>query len=155
MVDTTRSLRERNVPVLREALANLVQKFDISEDKTHVSLETFARTATVHNAFNDPAFWSVNALIGLINGTIGTLRSPTFLDRALREANGTMFTEENGDRPGEMNYLVVFTDGRTNERTDFDAFASAIEGLRVIIIQLAWFSRPAIQNDMNRMPKWK
>ena len=104
-----------------------------------MSLETFDRSATVHNRFNDPAFWSVNALIGLINGTIGTLRSPTFLDRALREANGTMFTEENGDRPGEMNYLVVFTDGRTNERTDFDAFASAIEGLRVIIIQLPGF----------------
>ena len=134
MVDTTRSLRERNVPVLREALANLVQKFDISEDKTHVSLETFHRTATVHNRFNDPAFWSVNALIGLINGTIGTLRSPTFLDRALQAANNMMFTEANGDRPGEMNILVVFTDGRTNALTNFDLLESAIEALQVTII---------------------
>ena len=139
MVDTTRSLRERNVPVLREALANLVQKFDISEDKTHVSLETFHRSATVHNRFNDPAFWSVNAVIDLINTVINNLRSPTFLDRALQAANDIMFTEASGDRSGEVNVLVVFTDGRTNDNTDDDAFASAIEGLRVIIIQLPGF----------------
>ena len=155
MVDTTRSLEEQNVPLLKDALVDLVQKFDISEDRTRVSLETFARTAIVHNKFNDPAFWSVNAVIDLINTVINNLRSPTFLDRALQAANDIMFTEASGDRSGEVNILVVFTDGRTNDRTDDNAFASAIEGLRVIIIQLAWFSRPAIQNDMNRMPKWK
>ena len=155
MVDTTRSLGNQNVPVLREALADLVQKFDISEDKTHVSLETFNRMGTIHNRFNDPNFWSVNDVIGLINTTINELKSPTFLDRALQEANGRMFTEEYGDRPGEMDYLVVFTDGRTNDNTDFDALTSAIADLRVTIIQLAWFSKPTIQNDMNRMPRWK
>ena len=139
MVDTTRSLGNANVPVLREALTDLVQKFDISEDKTHVSLETFHRSATVHNRFNDPAFWSVNAVIDLINTVINNLRSPTFLDRALQAANDIMFTEASGDRSGEVNILVVFTDGRTNDRTDDNAFASAIEGLRVIIIQLPGF----------------
>ena len=132
MVDTTRSLHDENVPILREALADLVQKFDISEDKTHVSLETFHRSVTVHNRFNDPDFWSVNAVIDLINTAIDRLRSPTFLDRALQEANEIMFTEASGDRSGEVNVLVVFTDGRTNDRTDFDALGRSVEGLQVL-----------------------
>ena len=152
MVDTTRSLRDRNLPVLREALACLVKQFDISENKTHVSLETFHRSATVHNTFNDPTFWSVDAVINLINDTVTTLRSPTFLDRALQAANGIMYTEENGDRPGEKNILVVFTDGRTNDNTDFAILESAIVGLQVTIIQFAGFSKQ-LQIDMNRMPK--
>ena len=148
MVDTTRSLGAANIPVLREALTDLVQKFDISEDKTHVSLETFHRRATVHNEFNDPTRWSVNGVIDLINTSINNLRSPTFIDRALQTANGTMFTEENGDRPGEMNVLVAFTDGRTNPNSDSALLADSIEALRVTIIQLDRFSQ-AIHNDMN------
>ena len=132
MVDTTRSLHDENVPILREALADLVQKFEISEDKTHVSLETFHRSATVHNRFNDPDFWSVNAVIDLINTAIDRLRSPTFLDRALQEANDIMFTQASGDRSGEVNVLVVFTDGRTNDRTDLDALGRSVEDLQVL-----------------------
>ena len=121
MVDTTRSLEDENVPILKEALADLAQRFEISEDKTHVSLETFDRTATIHNRFNDPEFWSVSAVVGLINTVINNLRSPTRLDRALVAANNIMFTERNGDRSGEVNVLVVFTDGRTQAKTNFDA----------------------------------
>ena len=152
MVDTTRSLRAENVPVLKEALTDLVQKFDISEDKTHVSLETFHRRATVHNKFNDPTRWSVNAVIDLINTSINNLRSPTYIDRALQTANDTMFTVEYGDRPGDMNVLVAFTDGRTNPLTDSDLLADSIEALRVTIIQFDRFSK-AIHNDMSRMLK--
>ena len=152
MVDTTKSLGYNNVPVLKEALKSLVQKFDIAEDKTHVSLETFNKKAIVHNKFNDPNYWSVNALIDLINISIDKLKSPTRLDFALEEANGTMFTEDNGDRSGERNVLVVFTDGRTHESTDSGKLESSIGALKVTIIQLAWFSKP-IKNDMNRMAK--
>ena len=132
MVDTTRSLHDENVPILKEALIDLVQKFEISENKTHVSLETFHRSATVHNLFNDPDFWSVSAVIDLINNDIDRLRSPTFLDRALREANEIMFTQASGDRSEEVNVLVVFTDGRTNDRTDLDALRRSVGGLQVL-----------------------
>ena len=153
VVDRTKSLGSENIPVLKAALADLVQKFDISEDATHVSLETFFKTATVHNRFNDPTYWSVSAVIDLINNSFNKLRSPTRVDRALEAANNIMYTAENGDRSGEINVLVVFTDGRTQDQTDFDALTSAVGNLTdVSIIQLAWFSKP-IQNDMNRMLK--
>ena len=118
-----------------------------------MSLETFDRSATVHNRFNDPAFWSVNAVIDLINANVNNLRSPTRLDRALIAANNIMFTEANGDRSGEVNVLVLFTDGRTQEKTNFDALTASVASLtEVTIIQLPSFSKP-IQNDMNRMLK--
>ena len=154
VVDTTRSLRDENIPVLKEALADLVQKFPISEDKTHVSLETFYRITTVHNKFNDPTYWSVSAVIDLINTSFYKLRSPTYIDRALETANDTMFTVEDGDRPGDMNSLVVFTDGRTNDKSDLHLLSNSVQALKVTIIQLDWFSK-ATQNDMNRMLKWK
>ena len=154
MVDTTKSLGNEIVPVLKEALTDLVQKFDISEDKTHVSLETFHRIATVRNHFNDPTYWSVSAVIDLINTSINNLESPTRLDRALRTANDDMFCEDNGYKPGKKNILVVFTDGRTHQKTHFNTLASSIADLKVTIIQLAWFSK-AIQNDVNRMFKWQ
>jgi len=154
VVDTTKSLGYNNVPVLKEALALLVQNFDIAEDKTHVSLETFNKKAQVQNKFNDPTYWSVNAVLDLINASIDKLKSPTRLDYALEEANGTMFTGANGDRPGERNVLVVFTDGRTHESTDFDKYAAYIKDLKVAIIQTAWFSK-SINKYTNRMSKWK
>ena len=154
MVDTTNSLgKEKDVlPVLRKALAHLVQKFDISRDKTHVSLETFHGKATVHNTFSHSDFWSVNAVIQLINNTVIDLKSPTYLDCALDTANDKMFT--NGYRSGVKNVLVVFTDGRERRSPKCDNLQSSIEDLKVTIIQLAWFSKP-IQNDMNRMLTWK
>ena len=131
MVDTTKSLGYNNVPVMKEALTRLLKKFDIAEDKTHVSLETFNKKATVHNKLNDPNYWSVNALIDLINISIDKLKSPTRLDYAVVEANGTMFTVANGDRPGDRNVLVVFTDGRTHESTDSNKLTNSITDLKV------------------------
>ena len=154
MVDTTESLGDEIVPVLKETLTDLVQKFDISEGKTHVSLETFHRIATVRNNFNDPTYWSVSAVIDLIDTSIDILKKPTRLDRALRTANDEMFCEGNGYWPGKKNILVVFTDGRTHQKTHSLTLTSSIEGLKVTIIQLAWFFE-ALQNDINRMLKWK
>ena len=154
VVDTTKSLGQENIPVLKEALSLLLEKFEISEDKTHVSLETFSRNAQVHNKFNDPNFWSYAALLDLIEKSIDKLKSPTRLDFALKEANGTMFTVENGDRPGVPNVLVVSTDGRTHDSTDFGKFTAYIQDLKVTIIQEAWFSGPK-KHDMNQMPNGK
>lgn len=139
VVDTTKSLGQENIPVLKEALSLLLQEFDISADKTHVSLETFSKKAQVHNKFNDPKYWSNDAILDLVQTIISKLKSPTRLDYALKEANSTMFTEANGDRPGERNVLVVFTDGRTHDSTDFEKFTAYIKDLKVTIIQMPGF----------------
>ena len=134
MVDTTKSLRENKrmpdfkvLDALTKTLEYLVKKFNISENRTHVSLETFDGDGTVHNEFNDPSYWSLDTVIELINNTfksITKLTSPTRLDNALVKANLEMFTEEHGYRSGELNALVVFTDGKTNPKTDEAVFSS-------------------------------
>jgi len=154
VVDTTKSLGYGNIPDLKQTLSLLVQKFDIAEDKTHVSLETFDKKALVRNKFNDPNYWSINAITDLINTSFDNLKSPTRLDYALEQANGTMFTEANGDRPGVRNVLVVFTDGRTHESTDFDKYSAYIKDLKVTIIPTSRCSKP-INDYMNPVSKWK
>ena len=116
MVDRTQSIKYQNIPKLKAALEHLVQRFDISEDETHVSFATFAKQTRLHNTFNNPAYHSVDAMQNLINSSISRLRQPTRLDRAVKLAKEHMFTERNGLRGSVRNVLVLYTDGRSHPR---------------------------------------
>ena len=113
VADRTGSIKWRNVPKLKAALQLLVQRFDISADKTHVSYLTFATRSKLHNKFNNAAYHSQGAIVALLSRSIRKLRSPTRLDRAMKAANEQMFTLKNGLRPGVGKALVLYTDGKT------------------------------------------
>lgn len=115
---------------MRRALKQLVAGFDVSEDGTHVSLETFNKHSKLHNTFSVESFHSVKAMKGLIHESIGKLVNLTRLDKALFLADQEMFTEENGDRAGVMNVMVLFTDGKSHPNLTED-FMPAIDSLRV------------------------
>ena len=104
-----------------------------------MSLETFYKKATVHNAFNESNFWSQNAVIQLINDKITVLKSGTRLDCALEKTNREMFTKKNGAGFGGFNVLVLLSDGRTRLSANCDNITSSIKDLKVTIIQLASF----------------
>jgi len=114
VADRTGSIKWRNIPKLKEALQLLVQRFDISVDKTHVSYLTFATRSKLHNTFNDAAYQSQAAILALISRSIKKLRGPSRLDRAMKVANKQMFTLKNGLRPGVGKTLVLYTDGKTH-----------------------------------------
>ena len=116
MVDTTKSIKEENVPKLQAALKNLVQRFDISQVGTHVSFQTFARESTIHTTFNDPAYHSKDSILRLISEPM-KLSKPTRLDVALKTANEQMFGPDTGPRPGVKKALVLYTDGRSHPET--------------------------------------
>ena len=118
LVDTTKSIKYANLPKLKEALASLVNQFDVSPDGTHVSLETFDRTSTLHNKFNDNRFHSNKAIVDLMTDNITNLRQPTRLDIALGTAKSLMFTEESGQRAGVRSAMVLFTDGKSHPDTE-------------------------------------
>ena len=117
VVDTTKSIKEENIPKLKAALQQLVSGFEISPQGTHVSFETFAEESTLHNTFNNAAFHSEGAVLKLISSSINELRQPTRLDRALKTASEQMFSEENGIRHGVRKAMVLFTDGRSHPDT--------------------------------------
>lgn len=117
--------------MLKEALTTLVRQFNISEDGTHVSFETFAKTSTVHNYFNDTNYYTEKAILDLINSNIHKLTKPTRLDLALQKADKEMFTEKSGNRAGVKSVLVLFTDGRSHPNTDVDLYRTSVANMKV------------------------
>ena len=131
MVDTTKSIKEENIPKLKQALELLVQQFDVSEDGTHVSLETFAKDSTLHNKFSDSNYHSEEAVLKLINDGISKLTKPTRLDKAIQMADEEMFTKESGDRPGVLSVMVLLTDGKSHPNTDVARYLEDIKDIKV------------------------
>jgi len=118
VVDTTKSIKEENIPKLKAALQHLVQRFVISEDGTHISYETFDKESTLHNTFNDSAYHSKQNILDLIFNSINELGMPTRLDLALKTAKEQMFADESGSRPGVRKVMVLYTDGRSHPDTE-------------------------------------
>lgn len=131
VVDTTRSIKENNIPKVKTVLQQLIQKFDISENGTHVSLETFDNESTLHNTFKNSSFYSKEAILTLITDDINELFKPTRLDVALRTAKYEMFSDVNGNRPGVEKALVLFTDGRSFPGSLDENFFLEVVGLVV------------------------
>ena len=131
MVDTTKSIKQKNIPPLKNALKQIVKQFDISEDGTHVSLETFAKSSTLHNSFNDSNYHNEQAVLDLIDSSIGKLTKPTRLDYAIQMANETLFTKKNGDRPEVQSVMVLFADGRSHPDTDVEQYVKDVKSIKV------------------------
>lgn len=129
VVDTTKSIERKNVPVLRRSLKKLIQEFDISEEGVHISFETFAKDSKLHNKFNDESFHSNKAMMSLIQKSIKKLTMPTRLDKALFKADREMFIKENGDRAGVPSVMLLYTDGKSHPETE--DFVPAVISLRV------------------------
>ena len=81
------------------------------------------------NTFADTEYHSGEKVYDLLKGIPDNLGSPTFIDRALKEANLSLFTEKGGDRPKFPNVLILMTDGRTNSKSE--PFSNIIPSLQV------------------------
>ncbi|XP_020620995.1 cartilage matrix protein-like [Orbicella faveolata] len=137
LVDTTKSIKYENLPILKDALRYLMNQFDVSPKRTHVSLQTFDRRSTLHNKFNDDNYHSNKAINDLITNSITKLDQPTRLDIALKTAKELMFTEQSGQRPGVRSAMVLYTDGRSHPSTE-DFFLEIVSlktrGVRIIVV---------------------
>ncbi len=118
LVDTTKSIKYENLPKLKAALRHLVNQFDVSTDGTHVSLQTFDKTSTLHNKFNDDRYHSNRAIDDLITNGFTELSQPTRLDLALKSAKDPMYTYESGQRTDARSAMVLYTDGRSHPDTE-------------------------------------
>ncbi len=143
LVDTTKSIKEENIPKVKEALRKLVNKFSISTNGTHVSLLTFHKKSKIHNKFNDDRFHNNKAMEGLINSSFVTLLQPTRLDIALKTAN-SMLDDKSGKRSSTRCVMVLFTDGRSHPATE--EFFLEVVGIKASIwnrtTSAAWKLRP-------------
>ena len=131
-MDLTKSIRYKNLRKIRESLKQFVKRFKIGPADTHVSLETFAGDSTLHNKFNDKAYHSEQALVGLIDSKLRGLTMPTRLDKALSMEDRIMFSSVNGHRVDVQSVNIVITDGKTNPASK--DFSSAVKSLKVIYL---------------------
>lgn len=142
VVDTTQSIKQKNINELKTVLKKLVQQFDISNDGAHIALETFGDKSVIHNLFDEPKFFEKNSLTNLIDEKIDKLTKPTRLDLALEKADLELFTRENGDRHGVRSVMVLFTDGRSHpketEKKKYKEHLRSIKskGVRVVVLAI-------------------
>ncbi|CAH3020804.1 unnamed protein product, partial [Porites evermanni] len=147
VVDTTKSINQgnpNNINLLKNSLKILIRSMDISENGTHVSLETFAAESVLHNNFKNGSFYSVKAMEGLIDKSIGKLSQPTRLDYALFQADDEMFSHESGNRAGVRSVMVLYTDGKSHPDTkDFMGAVANLKkhGVRLVIVAIGKFSK--------------
>ena len=121
-----------NLPVLRDALKTIVDKFEISSDGSHMGLITFAKSADLRFSFAQDEFQDVDKAKENIDG-ITQLFLQTRTDKALTLANKQLFTAAGGDRPDKPSVLLVFTDGKPTQtdRPDYKDFDVTVPPLEV------------------------
>ena len=109
IVDSSLSIKVPNFVRVKTFLTQFVHFFDAT---THFSIITFAKYPVVRCRFSDKECQGPDGVQDLITTIPDKLYWGTFTDRALVEANQTVFIPENGDRPDASNVVIVITDGK-------------------------------------------
>ena len=117
VIDQTESVGKANFIKMKAFVESLVDKYDVSEDHTHISIMTYAGDPTIHNTLADSKYHSKDSLKKLIVNISNELSSPTRTDKALEAVRDVVFTTANGDRPDALNVMIILTDGATRRRT--------------------------------------
>ena len=115
VIDQTESVGKLNFIKMKAFVESLVDKYDVSEDHTHISIMTYAGDPTIHNTLGDSKYHSKDSLKKLIENIPNELSSPTRTDKALEAVRDAVFTAENGDRPDTPNVMIILTDGGTQK----------------------------------------
>ena len=110
VIDQTKSVGKETFLKMKAFVESLVDKYDVSEDHTHVSIMTYAGDPTIHNTLADRKYHSKASLKKLIENIPNKLGSPTRTDKALEAARDKVFTAENGDRPDAPNVMIILKD---------------------------------------------
>lgn len=131
VVDTTKSIGEENIPLLKDSLKHIIRRMGVSPSGTHVSFETFAADSVLHNTFNDASFHNTIAMENLISNSVKNLTKITRLDFAIFKADEEMFNADNRRRIGVSSVLLMFTDGKSHPTTNFTKAYTAVRSLQV------------------------
>lgn len=129
VVDRTKSIGNETFQMVKSFLLQLTDAMSIGPDAAHVGYILFDKKPELLNTFAETEYYSAENVHSLITSIPNKLGSPTFIDRALKEANVSLFTPKGGDRPGAGNVLILITDGRTNSESE--PFEGIVDALKV------------------------
>lgn len=97
IVDSSGSISRRNFIKVKRFLTSVVNKFDIGPKRTHVAIIVYSTNSKVMLHFNDSRGQQLNIVASSIKA-IPHMRGLTFIDKALRLAERSVFTKGNGMR---------------------------------------------------------
>ncbi|CAK8692977.1 unnamed protein product [Clavelina lepadiformis] len=118
VMDSSSSIGDKNWAIMKNFVRNILQSFEVSLEYARLAVFRYNRIVDVETeiVFNDFA-----------SDREGFLRAfdeipydgrGTNTGRALKHARDVIFTQENGDRPGIRDVLLVITDGKSQDDVD-------------------------------------
>jgi len=119
LVDSSSSINKKWFGVMKSFLKEIINRYVVGPDSTHVSVVSFSTFPNIELTFNSLSGgeWtqtSVNSFINKMPHRGGL----TFIDRVLQTADHEVFTEENGMRPEATKVAILITDGPQTKRFD-------------------------------------
>lgn len=113
-IDASGSISREDFLRIINFVRDLVSRLGVESGAARVGVMSFSGTPELQFHLN--SFNKVSDMTRNISG-IKYIQGSTMTADALYFVQNTMFTEENGDRPGVDNVLLVITDGESNNGT--------------------------------------
>ena len=130
ILDSSRTVGWNNFEALKRAVAKLTDNFHVSNEGTHFGFIHYNEDATLDFDFTDSSVHNPEALkekIMDIKYDPGLTRT----DKAIKMADERLFTDRGGARKDVPKFLVVITDGKTNEGSA--SYPSVLAPLKVTL----------------------
>ena len=130
ILDKSKSIKKSNLKKLKRSLADFVDKFEVSAERTHVGLISFNDDAELLFDFN--RYHTNKELKRAIEKIPEKLEYETRTDLALTMAKNKLFTEAGGDRSDVPNVLIIFTDGKSTGKPWQKGYVPITKTVRVL-----------------------
>ena len=113
VIDGSESVTQPNFKMCLQFVANLTNRFKVSEQGTHFGGLVYSTNVYLQFTFKDFQYYNAKTLKEKFLD-FPYVAEGTRTDKALIAANTDLFSEEGGDRTDKPDVLIVITDGLTN-----------------------------------------
>ena len=126
---------KKDFDVIKDMVIKMLDRFNISQDDTHIGLLEFSDTTTVEIPLNTS--YEKGPLISLIDRVIPSSGKTVELDKTLRQAADS-FRVENGGRAGVPKVLIVIIGSKDSSEEDLKEAVSPLKetGVQVFVYSI-------------------
>ncbi|KAJ7383096.1 hypothetical protein OS493_030626 [Desmophyllum pertusum] len=134
VIDGSESVKEPNFKVCLQFVANLTNRFNVSEQGTHFGGLVYSTNVYPQFTFKDFQYYNAKNLTEKFL-SFPYVREGTRTDKALIAANMDLFSEKGGDRADKPDVLIVITDGLTHP-TESTPYPTVLKPFKASIVTL-------------------
>jgi len=135
-LDYSSSVRQVNWNRTLDFVVELSKGFNISPEKVHFGVLSFSHRVRFDFGLSDKTYWNSESFEKKIK-SLDYRWGYTWTDRALKKVKKLIFCEKCGLRKDSLKYLLVFTDGRSNNvKTNLKTVSDSIKDMGVNVISV-------------------